>query len=86
MLFCSFLSTNLLHSNRVIEQVPITRRLITRAIAQQYYGCYLLPQLWYSITACILCANCVHCIYVYAAAIVCSTLLFYNNNTQYTLL
>lgn len=40
-------STNLLHSSRVIEQVSITRRLITHAIAQQYFGCYLLPQLWY---------------------------------------
>jgi transcription initiation factor TFIID subunit 2 len=39
-------STNLLHSSRVIEQVPITRRLLTQAIAQQYFGCYLLPQLW----------------------------------------
>ena len=40
-------STNLLHSNRVIDQVTVTRRLLTLAIAQQYFGCYLLPQLWY---------------------------------------
>jgi transcription initiation factor TFIID subunit 2 len=39
-------NTNLLHSNRVIDQVTVTRRLLTRAIAQQYFGCYLLPQLW----------------------------------------
>ena len=42
-----FPSTNLLHSNRVIDQVTVTRRLLTLAIAQQYFGCYLLPQLWY---------------------------------------
>ena len=39
-------STNLLHSARIIDQVPHTRRLIALAIARQYFGCYIQPQLW----------------------------------------
>ena len=40
-------STNLLHSHRIIDQVPDTRRLIALAVAKQYFGCYVLPSSWY---------------------------------------
>ena len=39
-------STNLLHSARIIDQVLVTRRIIANAIAEQYFGCYILPQQW----------------------------------------
>ena len=39
--------TNLLHSARMIDQVMVTRRVISRAIAEQYFGCYVLQQSWY---------------------------------------
>lgn len=39
-------SVELLHSPRVIEQVFSTRRTLALAIAQQYFGCYMLPNTW----------------------------------------
>ena len=38
--------TNLLHSPRIIDQVMVTRRVIGEAIAKQYFGCYVAPQVW----------------------------------------
>ena len=39
-------STNLLHSSRVIDQVMSTRRIVSKAVAMQYFGCYVLQQTW----------------------------------------
>ncbi len=38
--------TSLLHSARMIDQAMATRRLISRAVAEQYFGCYVLQQSW----------------------------------------
>ena len=48
-------STNLLHSSRIIDQVPTTRRLVAQAIARQYFGSYILPQTWLVRTAVFMC-------------------------------
>lgn len=39
-------STNLLYSPRVIDQVFPTRFALAQVLAKQYFGCYVLPQLW----------------------------------------
>ena len=39
-------SVDLLHSHRIIDQAIKTRKILSLAIAQQYFECYLLPQSW----------------------------------------
>jgi len=39
-------STNLLHSKRIIDQVPETRQLMAAAIAQQFFGCFISMYSW----------------------------------------
>eukprot|EP00731_Ephydatia_muelleri_P018686 Em0011g726a len=39
-------STNLLYSPRVIDQVFPSRCVLAHIVARQYFGCYVLPQLW----------------------------------------
>ncbi|KAK3592160.1 hypothetical protein CHS0354_019451 [Potamilus streckersoni] len=43
----SILSTNLLHSARIIDQTITSRRLMASAVAQQFFGCYISMQSWY---------------------------------------
>lgn len=38
--------TNLLHSSLIIDQVVPTRKVISNAIAKQYFCCYVLQQTW----------------------------------------
>ncbi|XP_022910061.2 transcription initiation factor TFIID subunit 2 [Onthophagus taurus] len=42
----SILSTNLLHSAVIIDQVYITRRAMAQAIAEQFFGCFISMQNW----------------------------------------
>ncbi|XP_052776335.1 transcription initiation factor TFIID subunit 2-like isoform X2 [Mya arenaria] len=39
-------STNLLHSSRIIDQTIITRKYMASAIAQQFFGCFIVMQTW----------------------------------------
>ncbi|XP_046847633.1 transcription initiation factor TFIID subunit 2-like [Xenia sp. Carnegie-2017] len=39
-------STNLLHSSRVIDQAFYTRKILARALARQFFGCYLSLNTW----------------------------------------
>lgn len=39
-------NVGLLHSQRLLEQAISTRKILSLAIAQQYFECYLLPQSW----------------------------------------
>ena len=38
------MSTNLLHSSAIIDQVFTTRRLTAEAVAQQFYGCFITTE------------------------------------------
>lgn len=40
-------STNILHSKRIIDQVPVTREIMAHAIAQQFFGCFITMHSWY---------------------------------------
>ncbi|KAJ4440026.1 Transcription initiation factor TFIID subunit 2, partial [Periplaneta americana] len=42
----SILSTNLLHSNAIIDQTYITRKAMAQAIAEQFFGCFISLQNW----------------------------------------
>lgn len=42
----SILSTNLLHSAAIIDQAYTTRRLMSQAIAEQFFGCFISMQNW----------------------------------------
>lgn len=42
----SILSTNLLHSAVIIDQVYMTRRAMAQAIAEQFFGCFISMQNW----------------------------------------
>ncbi|XP_075220832.1 TATA-box binding protein associated factor 2 [Lycorma delicatula] len=42
----SILSTNLLHSNAIIEQTYMTRKMMALAIAEQFFGCFISMQNW----------------------------------------
>uniref|UniRef100_A0A1B6LDU4 Transcription initiation factor TFIID subunit 2 n=1 Tax=Graphocephala atropunctata TaxID=36148 RepID=A0A1B6LDU4_9HEMI len=42
----SILSTNLLHSNAIIEQTYVTRKAMALAIAEQFFGCFISMQNW----------------------------------------
>lgn len=42
----SILSTNLLHSAVIIDQVYATRRIMSQAIAEQFFGCFISMQNW----------------------------------------
>ncbi|XP_072170420.1 transcription initiation factor TFIID subunit 2-like [Diadema setosum] len=39
-------STNLLHSAQIIDQTFETRRLLSEALAAQFFGCYICPEYW----------------------------------------
>ena len=39
-------STSLLHSSRVIDQGFETRKYLSQALAEQFFGCYLCIQTW----------------------------------------
>ncbi|KAI8520784.1 Transcription initiation factor TFIID subunit 2 [Branchiostoma belcheri] len=39
-------NTNLLHTPRIIDQTPYTRRVIAYAVAQQFFGCYVCMHSW----------------------------------------
>lgn len=41
-----FSSTNLLHSNSIIDQTYITRKAMALAIAEQFFGCFISMQNW----------------------------------------
>ena len=40
----AIMSTNLLHSSAIIDQVFATRRLTAEAVAQQFYGCFITTE------------------------------------------
>jgi transcription initiation factor TFIID subunit 2 len=40
------LSTNLLHSIAIIDQTFISRKLMSKAIAEQFFGCFITMQNW----------------------------------------
>ncbi|XP_033645134.1 transcription initiation factor TFIID subunit 2-like isoform X1 [Asterias rubens] len=42
----SILSTNLLHSSRIIDQTFMTRRFMAQSLAEQYFGCFVSSQSW----------------------------------------
>ncbi|XP_026465105.1 LOW QUALITY PROTEIN: transcription initiation factor TFIID subunit 2-like, partial [Ctenocephalides felis] len=42
----SILSTHLLHSIAIIDQTYITRKAMSRAIAEQFFGCFITMQSW----------------------------------------
>ncbi|CAM6031463.1 unnamed protein product, partial [Sphagnum compactum] len=42
----TILSTNLLHSRHIIDQTYISRRVLTHAIAEQFFGCFITIQSW----------------------------------------
>ena len=42
----TILSTNLLHSRHIIDQTYATRRILSLAIAQQFFGCFITMQSW----------------------------------------
>ncbi|CAG9761208.1 unnamed protein product [Ceutorhynchus assimilis] len=42
----SILSINLLHFAVIIEQVPITRKIMAQAISEQFFGCFISRQNW----------------------------------------
>ena len=42
----TILSTNLLHSRHIIDQTYVTRRVLSHAIAQQFFGCFITMQRW----------------------------------------
>ncbi|ESO05362.1 hypothetical protein HELRODRAFT_191453 [Helobdella robusta] len=39
-------STNLLHSKRIIDQTPISQRLLAEAVAKQFFGCFISMHTW----------------------------------------
>ncbi|CAG2104136.1 unnamed protein product [Medioppia subpectinata] len=40
------LSTNLLHSRHIIDQTYHSRRVLSHAVAQQFFGCFITMQSW----------------------------------------
>ncbi|XP_076462232.1 transcription initiation factor TFIID subunit 2-like [Babylonia areolata] len=42
----SILSTNLLHSARIIDQTLTTRKTMARLVAEQFFGCFIAMQSW----------------------------------------
>ncbi|XP_038057385.1 transcription initiation factor TFIID subunit 2-like [Patiria miniata] len=42
----SILSTNLLHSQRIIDQTFMTRRLMAQSLSEQFFGCFVGSQSW----------------------------------------
>nr|XP_032810604.1 transcription initiation factor TFIID subunit 2 [Petromyzon marinus] len=42
----SIFSTNLLHGATIIDQTPITRKRIAKALAQQFFGCFISRMSW----------------------------------------
>ncbi|RWS10616.1 Transcription initiation factor TFIID subunit 2-like protein, partial [Dinothrombium tinctorium] len=42
----AILDTNLLHSKHIIDQTYITRKILSQAIAQQFFGCFITMQSW----------------------------------------
>ncbi len=42
----TILSTNLLHSRHIIDQTYISRRVLSHAIAEQFFGCFITMQSW----------------------------------------
>ncbi|KAL8598547.1 hypothetical protein ACOMHN_051335 [Nucella lapillus] len=42
----SVLSTNLLHSARIIDQTLTTRKMMARLVAEQFFGCFIGMQSW----------------------------------------
>ena len=45
-MFLPACSVNLLHTKRVIEQTPCTRRVMALALAEQFFGCYVGMSTW----------------------------------------
>ncbi|XP_054152986.1 transcription initiation factor TFIID subunit 2-like [Oppia nitens] len=39
-------STNLLHSRHIIDQTYLSRRILSHAIAEQFFGCFITMQSW----------------------------------------
>eukprot|EP00795_Rhopilema_esculentum_P015795 gene15795-7100_t len=42
----SVLSTNLLHSNRIIDQTILTRIALAQALSEQFFGCFVVMGSW----------------------------------------
>ncbi|KAK7101291.1 hypothetical protein V1264_024091 [Littorina saxatilis] len=42
----SILSTNMLHSARIIDQTLVTRKIMARLVAEQFFGCFIAMQSW----------------------------------------
>lgn len=42
----SILNTNLLHSAAIIDQAYATRKIMSQAIAEQFFGCFISMQNW----------------------------------------
>lgn len=42
----TILSTNLLHSIAIIDQTMISRRIMSKAIAEQFFGCFITMKNW----------------------------------------
>lgn len=42
----SILSTHLLHSAAIIDQAYVTRKIMSQAIAEQFFGCFISMQNW----------------------------------------
>lgn len=42
----SILSTHLLHSIAIIDQTYTTRKAMSQAIAEQFFGCFITMQSW----------------------------------------
>ena len=47
LVFHFYSSTSLLHSLRIIDQGFETRKYLSQALAEQFFGCYLCIQTWY---------------------------------------
>ncbi|RWS30072.1 Transcription initiation factor TFIID subunit 2-like protein, partial [Leptotrombidium deliense] len=43
----AIINTHLLHSKHIIDQTYITRRILSHAIAQQFFGCFITMQSWF---------------------------------------
>lgn len=44
-----YFSTNLLHSNRIIDQTISTRTVLAEAVAKQFFGTFIAMQTWYGL-------------------------------------
>lgn len=44
----ALINVNLLHSQQIIDQAFVTRRVLAHALARQYFGCYLTQLNWHN--------------------------------------